>query len=485
MSKDLEKDILAVLGGQDLPITDVAKKLDVPVGPIYSALVGMESDGRAKRVRDGDGSTLWTAAASPKEERGGTKELISHMKSLDKLRPNEIEHPEKLSEEELETLVFAAIDAEYRTYGAIKRHAGLPLRFDLESVISTMMLNLKIREESAGSVQAFFRYNTKPLKCWLVGDGRVSAEFDPSFAPRDERAKATEFVASNTFNQAAALNTDWVGAGKPRKERRGEITAADVRRAAATVGTKAGLAKALSKPTSAVYYWLSSNSELQTAFEEGRAEWLEKKAQRETAETPEAPTTTPSPKKKRGGYPSIEVDPDELRKAASTSTSQAEAATKLNISLNTLRRRLKENAELRRIFEENLQPPAKSGRKPKETEKVKEKVTEAPARERELEYTIEDDEPPKAISTAEMVRQKAEPIGSPVRSNIAMEISEQDLKASAQADSRPGGIDLKFEFGNVGLVHFQGDLISMPRRERDFLNDIIDVMQRHRNGTAS
>lgn len=454
MSEAIEKSILEVLDGQDLSVPDIAAKARAPIGPVYSVLVGMESDGKVRRMKGPDDSTLWTRTLEPKQEED--ENLSVHTRSLGKVGANEIEHPEKLSQEELEALVFAAIDAEYRTYGAIKRHAGLPW-FDLETVISSMMLNLKIREETAGSVQAYFRYETKPRRCWLVGDGRVRAEFDESFVIRDEKAKSAELVASNTFNQAAALNRDWVGAGKPRKQTRGEITAADVRRAAATVGTKAGLAKALHKPATAVYYWLSTNSELQTAFEEGRAEWLENaKKQRESAkeaansesDSSPGPKREPKPekKKKRVGCPTIPVDPAELKKAASMSRSLSETAARLNIARNTLRRRMAESEELTKIYEENIRPgpPVR-------------KATQTRS--------------PKAVPAAETALIPAELVASPTRTNITK--------------MRLTGIDLKLEFGKTDLVRFQGDLFSMSRRDRNFLNDIIDLLQRYGYGNGN
>jgi hypothetical protein len=117
----------------------------------------------------------------------------SHASALKRIEPL-AEFPHALKEPEQRELVLKAIDEKYRTLDGIKRRVGFPAWFDMTELLAGMNVDHLIRKESKGDLAAYFRYNDKPLRFWRIGDGRIEAEFDPDFMPRDEAAKAEEFA---------------------------------------------------------------------------------------------------------------------------------------------------------------------------------------------------------------------------------------------------------------------------------------------------
>jgi DNA-binding MarR family transcriptional regulator len=117
----------------------------------------------------------------------------SHASALKRIEPL-AEFPHALKEPEQRELVLKAIDEKYRTLDGIKRRVGFPAWFDMTELLAGMNVDHLIRKESKGDLAAYFRYNDKPLRFWRIGDGRIEAEFDPDFMPRDEAAKTEEFA---------------------------------------------------------------------------------------------------------------------------------------------------------------------------------------------------------------------------------------------------------------------------------------------------
>jgi DNA-binding MarR family transcriptional regulator len=102
------------------------------------------------------------------------------------------DRPDTLTQEEQAELVLKAIDDKYRSLDGLKRRVGFAAWFDAEDLLVGMCMKHVIRKEWQGDLTAYFRYEDKPLRFWRIGDGRIDAEFDPSFMPRDETAKAEE-----------------------------------------------------------------------------------------------------------------------------------------------------------------------------------------------------------------------------------------------------------------------------------------------------
>jgi hypothetical protein len=92
-----------------------------------------------------------------------------------------LEHPERLSNEELKRLILKAVDEGYRSYGGIRKFAGLPMSYDIEEFLAGMCVDYDLRKETQGDLTAYFRFEEKPLRFWRAGDGRIDAELDWNF----------------------------------------------------------------------------------------------------------------------------------------------------------------------------------------------------------------------------------------------------------------------------------------------------------------
>lgn len=100
--------------------------------------------------------------------------------------------PQKLTEKDQRELILKAIDEKYRTFVGIQKRVGFPTWYPMDGILAGMIIDYVLRREDKGDVTAYFRYKTKPLNFWRIGDGQIEAEFDQGFVPRDEAAKAEE-----------------------------------------------------------------------------------------------------------------------------------------------------------------------------------------------------------------------------------------------------------------------------------------------------
>lgn len=105
-----------------------------------------------------------------------------------------------------EQRVLSAIDGGYRTFLGLVLQLGIPMN-DLDLLLAGMVSDRLIRKESKGDLDAYFRFEQRPVKFWRSGGGRVDAEFDTDFVPRDETAKAEEmskfYIKSDGEQEAA------------------------------------------------------------------------------------------------------------------------------------------------------------------------------------------------------------------------------------------------------------------------------------------
>jgi hypothetical protein len=106
--------------------------------------------------------------------------------------------------------VLSAIDGGYRTFVSLTIQLNVPPH-DLDLLLAGMISDRLIRKESKGDLDAYFRFEQKPVRFWRSGGGRVDAEFDTDFVPRDETAKAEEmskFYIKSDGEQEAAKSAE-------------------------------------------------------------------------------------------------------------------------------------------------------------------------------------------------------------------------------------------------------------------------------------
>jgi hypothetical protein len=209
--------------------------------------------------------------------------------------------PDKLVTEAQEDLVLQAIDEKYRTYGGIKKRVGFPASYNIEGLLAGMCLAkgakaAKLRRESKADLTGFFRYESKPLNFWRIGDGRIDAEFDPDFKPRDEIAKAEEMstwrimpeTAEQQLQQARkpqvleevgempeTFREELVGDPGPVAQNKGRqprpLDLETVEKLAAALKTKESIARALGFTRyPALKARLDKDEDLRNAYERGR-----------------------------------------------------------------------------------------------------------------------------------------------------------------------------------------------------------------------
>jgi hypothetical protein len=98
--------------------------------------------------------------------------------------------PEELQYAEIERRVLAAIDDHFCSEAGIKNHAGFPRSFDISEILKGMIVDRKIRRESAGDVAtAYFRFNWKVKRFWRDGTaiGKFGIEFEQGDGVRFDR----------------------------------------------------------------------------------------------------------------------------------------------------------------------------------------------------------------------------------------------------------------------------------------------------------
>ena len=194
-------------------------------------------------------------------------------------------HPETVGDRsyaELEELVFDALDDDldagdrrgFRTLMRIKNHAGLPTAFDLSPVIEGMELDKKIRRESNGNITAFFRYDEKPKRMWINGDGTVGAEFEKDFIPS---AELTHTATTDFLGQQKTPTTNNV----PRGLGRGvtiEITEEQIENLAASLKNVHEISAALGYANNTGFHKrLKKDTKLRDAYDRGRKRYARTK----------------------------------------------------------------------------------------------------------------------------------------------------------------------------------------------------------------
>lgn len=105
-----------------------------------------------------------------------------------------------VSGEITETQILNTIDAGYRTAGGIKKRLNVPTFKDITEDLKYLVDTGKIMRFEIGAGQyAYFRPGEKVVRAWLVGDGRVKAEFEgddeklpkPTATPKGKRIEFT------------------------------------------------------------------------------------------------------------------------------------------------------------------------------------------------------------------------------------------------------------------------------------------------------
>jgi hypothetical protein len=238
--------------------------------------------------------------------------------------------PEGLSYREIEDRIFAAVDAEQRTLGQIKRHLarsgtflGLQRPFEVDGVLNGMIVDKKLRCEQNGTITAYFRHETKPLRFWL-GDGGVKAEFDETFRPRDEQKAAEAIVGSYEFNRPLNHGGKRSHAGgKPRVN----IDPDRLAHLASTLPGQKEIAEALGIGSSTLALKLRSDREMRVRYDAARKQFSEN----------HPPTHQRAPK-------GIDYTPELFRSLAAEGHSQSSAARKLGLSSTSVNVQLKKEA---------------------------------------------------------------------------------------------------------------------------------------------
>lgn len=85
--------------------------------------------------------------------------------------------------------ILNTLDAGYRTIGGIKKRLNIPPYKDIGEDLNSLVESGKIIRFDNGQVTAFFRSDEKPTKIWVLGDGRVSAQFDEDLDKKPDPEK--------------------------------------------------------------------------------------------------------------------------------------------------------------------------------------------------------------------------------------------------------------------------------------------------------
>lgn len=165
--------------------------------------------------------------------------------------------------------IFDAIDLGFRTLGGLKRRLELPREYDLASRLAFMVEDKKLRKLDNGNITAFFLYEQMPTKFWLDGNGRVEAEFDRNFTPRDDQAKAEELLGGRAeFNKTLPSKPEEkASSGHSRKKV--EIDPQALMKASSENKSKQLIAKALGISAVTLDKKLNGDNKLMKAYLDG------------------------------------------------------------------------------------------------------------------------------------------------------------------------------------------------------------------------
>lgn len=458
--------------------------------------------------------TDWT-----KEDKGGFK------------------HPETigdLSYADLEARVLKAIDAKFRTLPRIKEHAGLERSFDLTELVEGMELDRIISRYDNGTITAFFRYEQRPTRFWLSGDRTVEAEFDEKYVPSKPRETEAEFnqrmkkphgrapieIDPVLLEEAAAKHADRkdiaevVGIGvstmfakiktdkklrdafdrgrqafakvnypeksatvpteaekpiatpphqeipdvqprepkaeEPVKRRQIKPTAEKIEELTARLGSKTRVGTVLGYAKGyGLTKFMQANPEMQKAYERGLAKFVgnDEDVAAEIGQGTEEPKTYK------------DFTPAEIKQISSVEPSLQAIARAVDIGQAVFSRWIKDNPTIRAAYDRGRaeyrekNPVSTKPKAKPETEEVKETVRN-----------------PLEAEPEEMTKKSLlEPVRHPT--HIGLEIEQP-----AHTESQVKSVAIT---GAVLHIGFKGDLFAMPRRDRDLLNDIVDLVQRH------
>jgi hypothetical protein len=248
----------------------------------------------------------------------------------------------------LEKLVLAAIDADHKTQNSIRRHADLARDFNLAPVLEGMEIDRKIKKHSNGTFSAWFRYDQRPVKWWLDGDGKVAYELDQNFIPRDpneEKQKAEQFAAwgsrggsddpipkpDENFDPAETAVKRGGNRGGGRKAK--DLDLFEVEEIAATTKTKNDIAKALGfTKSSGLDQRIRTDNEVRDAYDRGRKRFSETlgihagKPSRAETEKDEREAAAARPRKTSDKQLAHELDLKEVARLAREGSSIDDAA---------------------------------------------------------------------------------------------------------------------------------------------------------------
>ena len=285
---------------------------------------------------------------------------------------------------ELEERVLAAIGKPgakiaSRTLTQIKLHAGLPAGFDLSPVIEGMLIDRKIRNESNGTITAFFRFADKPEKFHLTGDRQVYAEFVENYRP-DPIKTDEQLMAEMRIERRSEKMPDEVGKKKGRTAR--ALDVARLEELAETEPNQSSIAEKLGISVSYLQLKLKEQPETRKAYDRGRAKYVaanpSSPANRRPKPEPTHPVTNGKPREMK----QPDLDPAKVEELAAKGSTIKAAAAILGITKYVFKDRLRvdpgnRNYPIREAWYRGVATAQDAGKKRKYQRKTSNKSAEA------------------------------------------------------------------------------------------------------------
>ncbi|HEV7700910.1 MAG TPA: hypothetical protein VGO43_11820 [Pyrinomonadaceae bacterium] len=414
-------------------------------------------------------------------------------------------HPETVGDysyAELEKRVFAALDANVRTLMRIKEHASLERGFDLSPVMEGMELDRKIRNESNGTITAFFRFGEMPKRFWNNGDGTVGVEFVEGYVPpKSAKDTAAEDYKKFTIGGTGRKPVPII----PKELEELAATLDDPNEIARNVGykNKQGLAGRL-----------KTDPLLKGAYDRGRRRFSDRRNLQNDFSTPATPAPIKPEKEKQSMSAATATAPAVSHKAKGIAwsvelfkdakgrgESKGDLATRLKVTTQAVSQQLKKHPEYAAAFGKSVssKPTRTYARRTEPTPGKVKKTSRPEEPQAEIVHSVSAE--PSATSSDESVLaesaeiQKVEERTAPISERIRdlADGGRDDDRASEpkrrlldalmtpsflrgfMAEQRPVPLQrvIELESGDIVVV-FNGNLFEATAAERAFVNEIVD-----------
>ncbi len=298
-------------------------------------------------------------------------------------------------------------------------------------------------------------------------------------AQPEQNPESTSPVAKTSGVRNPNTSNAHIFARKPAPQTP-EVDAKTLENAFAEHGKLADVAQALDIAASVLYDMIERSPILREACDDGRLKF--KQRQRDVAAPGTEPITEPNEEKPMSRGKALQMDKTAVYQAARTEPNLIAVAKKAgDCGQAAFSRAISRDPELRQAYElgwaEYKLSQEKSAEKTPEfegpIERFPSKTVRAPL---DPEPAVIMETPQiSELETSEVSEDVLEPVKHPTHIGMEIDPPEQLLQPQVKTVAISGA---------VLHIGFKGDLFAMPRRDRDLLNDIVDLVQKHEEASA-